>query len=526
MSSQTTIDNLPVEMIYELFKYLQLKDLFACSLVNKYLREVYASFRLFRLAASDDSRFGWWHYPSRRVKEIEKCQLKLFGRLAEQPLLCNLKHLALSSQKKLAFDLNQFHKLVHLEIGGRLGEMKLSLTLPELRILAIHQADFPLSIDCPELSVLIYEGRADGSLLEVKHPETIRRLETYLFDPKLSRFKNVEYLALRSLSELSQLPEFEETGKAILPSLPRLRELHFKTTLSKLWFGPINLGNLLDRFKEALKEFLEEAERLKGSDFKFTLGGFLMTQTTLEEFDFGQLVQNGKQVALPDEYIIIKNWPFVDGIFDFITHLDYDPFIFQIPKESLSEFVQKFPRMCSVKANMVRDESHLLEFLRLSNSLIILNLESPDLDQEFYDQLPTAAPLLIKLNLGPEDGRDQSAELEELELNFDFVGKLPRLLEYSIRQLVPFWSLDSLIRGSSRLTRLEKATIYFRSINPMSPRKIFHISKSSKVWKISERGPWARTLAETQNTDEILNYLQALKIDSQETLLRIREFLN
>ena len=54
------------------------------------------------------------------------------------------------------------------------------------------------SIDCPELNVLVYRETTNASLLKVKHPETIRKLETSMFGPKLAPFKNVECLVTRS----------------------------------------------------------------------------------------------------------------------------------------------------------------------------------------------------------------------------------------------------------------------------------------------------------------------------------------
>ena len=113
-----SIDDLPPEMICELFEYLQPKDLAACSMVNKRWHSIYGGFRMHRLVAVDYDNWyydlGKWYNSNQAIRE-ERSHLKIFRLLAEKPLLSNLKHLALSGELDLN-ELNRFRQLVHLEI--------------------------------------------------------------------------------------------------------------------------------------------------------------------------------------------------------------------------------------------------------------------------------------------------------------------------------------------------------------------------------------------------------------------------
>ena len=141
---------------------------------------------------------GKWCYPDRKIESKELCHSAMFSRLIDNPLLSNLKHLALtvcSFPFKLE-ESNRFTNLMHLKINHPYGlGTELNLNLPKLKVLVIYHRSFRsrLSIDCPSLSVLVYNEREELNLLDVKHPETIRKLETNMVGSKLLRFKRVEF---------------------------------------------------------------------------------------------------------------------------------------------------------------------------------------------------------------------------------------------------------------------------------------------------------------------------------------------
>ena len=94
MSSSTTIDNLPTEMICELFKHLTPKDLLVCSMVNKRWHSIYADFKVRRLVTTDDllDYYLNWCDSNQAVQEEELCHRNLFNFLVDKPLLSNLNH--------------------------------------------------------------------------------------------------------------------------------------------------------------------------------------------------------------------------------------------------------------------------------------------------------------------------------------------------------------------------------------------------------------------------------------------------
>ena len=494
MSSPTSIEDLPVEMIGELFKHLQLKDLAACSLVNRRWHSIYTDFKVHRLVITGDDyhlRFNQWSYPDRRVEQFELCRVETFSRLANQPVLSNLKHLAfngLLSESYRKFDLktlNHFKELVQLEFNSYLAKKKVDLNLPKLKNLTFHLRNdcCPLTIDCPELSVLNYREDPGMNLLKLKHPETIRRLETDMIDWKLRPFKKLESLVT---------VHFKAIKKATLLSLPELKELHFNAGISEPLFRKFTISSVrsLDAMRQALKVFLDDVEELKGLDFKFTFAGFLMTPQTLDQFDFGMRIEDGKKVIQPNEYVYMKNLPLVDSdaTLQFINGLDYTCLMSYAPEQIPGDFFRKFTRVQSVMARVVQDKPNFLQFLKSLSSLRRLDLEDPQFNQEFYDQLPVSAHSLEHLNLlgASVDGLESNYGLLGTQankfcgLNFDFIGKFNRLTGLVVFHKLTIGSLDSLRRSSGKLV---DCFIRFRL-----KEKNFFIRKdsNSKLWKVFE----------------------------------------
>ena len=472
MTSLTTIDDLPPEMIDELFRHLHLKDLAACSLVNRRWHSIYAAFRLHRLVVFESFQFfGKWSYPKRRVRSVERCQPDMFNRLVEQPLLSNLKHLAISG-KHPQFDadkLNRFSQLERLEIDGYLDKKKVNLKLPKLSVLAVHSWNDRvfLSVDCPKLSLLVYEeGNPEESrtLLVVKHPETIKKLVTNISNLKLRQFRNAECLVT---------DELERISKATLLSLPRLKELHYNSSIEKLFGKFEDVIGTPDRLKRMLIEFMDEAKVLKGSDFKFTFAGFQATKIMLGLIDFDvQIVEwDGiKHLEVSKEYIYMKNYQLLepDVPLDFIHHVDYSSLMSNVAGEIPKWFFEKFTGIDSVSAKGVQDERHFLWFLKSTSPLGTLFFAGPPFSQEFYDHLPAIVHSLNTLILVRIV--DQCLE-KEFELRFDFIANLPCLAYFNADLPLSFGSLASLIRSLGKFTS--------GSFNFLFTRNRFRIEKNA-----------------------------------------------
>ena len=401
MSSPTNLDDLPPEMINELFKHLPVKDLATCAQVNKRWHSIYIAFKMDSLVVfgNEDTGlfefdFRHWSYPGRKVGDEELCRLRFFHHLANRPLLSELKHLALWDIRcELVSKVKRFKKLVHLEINevsfrslnGRRANRILKLNHPKLKVLVTHHlANCRLSIACPELNVLAYKENENVNLLEVKHPETIRKLETNMVGPKLSRFKRVECLVTR---------EFKMINKTTVLSLPELKELHYNVAIGELFWKFQYAVGTLDKVEEALREFFEDKAVLNRPGFKLKFAGFRLSNfLMLDKIDFGvQVVESDgfKREKVTDEYVYLKNYQLIEpGALHFIKTVDYSRLMDNggIP----DCFARKFSQVQCVRVRgAVEDETNLLQFLRSLSWLRTLNVYHSFLSEElFYDKLP------------------------------------------------------------------------------------------------------------------------------------------
>ena len=512
----TSIDDLPPEMIRELFHYLRLKDLAACSLVNKCWHSIYAAFKLHSLAITDYEKTIFdvfnakkWYHSKRPFREAERGVPAIFGRLVEKPLLSNLRQLAICGYWfHYNFDfnvLNRFEKLVHLEIRISLREMKVHLNLPKLKVLAFHVNEHCLLfVDCPELSTLLYQG--DANLLDVKHPETIRKLETDLVGSDLvkfkKKFKNVECLVTKRPEAIS---------KATLLALPRLRELRYNRDIENLVGFDFRRGSMvatIDRMKRTLNEFLREAKRLKGSDFRFTFAGFQLTNVKLEQIDFG--VQSGREWVY-NEYVYMKNYHLIEpGAINFLQNVNYGSLLRNATGELPRCFSQKFTDIRWVLAvDVIEDPDQLLRFLKSLRSLECLELVTAGLGQEFYDRLPASTRSLSELQL-------HGYQVDVLVLNFEFIGEFSCI---SCLKIQPPLSLESSTSLANSLPG-ERSIFVEYDIDPRIHMKEFLIpplrygrENHIKIRKDEWSKFWAIDIAghSASNPKEIVNYFEPLQ---------------
>ena len=490
----TCIDDLPPELLCMLFKYLHVKDLAACSLVNKRWYSIYSVFKVRRLVATD-SLVSKWCGSDETIPVNEQCPPQTFCRLAEKPLLSNLRQLALCANE-FKFDLNElnrFQQLVHLEIDIPF-ENKVNLKLPQLKILVFGYVNehCALSIDCPLLRTLFYYAETEESLLEVKHPESIRKLETNLLGPKLAQFKNVECLVTS---------EFRAINKDTLHSLPALKELRYDKHIELVFNELFIVGGMPDEVKQTLKEFRHEA-KLRGNDFRFNFAGFQLTKVNVDQIDFG-VSEPCKRVS--NEYVYMKNYRLIEpGALPFIHRVDYHLLLSHVTGEFPRCFSQKFTgiRRVFVK-KQVQDERQLLWFLKSLRSLRDLDLQGVRLSQEFYDQLPASAPSLDTLFLN-----DYYSE-NELRLNFDFIGHLTGLLYVHIVQPLSFESLSSLVRW---LGKPAFASVSVLSQERLKKRCIGNEGEQFRIEKESNSTKWTvfkrdSLLFQSDKPDEIIQFV-------------------
>ena len=502
----TGIEDLPPEMINELFKHLHLKDLVACSLVNKRWYSIYAGFKVHRLAVTADKRqypySKWYQSEYWRAEDQEMCSdRKMFSRLLDRPLLSNLKHLALCGGGRPRIDLNQlnrFSQLVNLHVDLiSLDEGSVHWNFLKLKVLVLDGVmsnRVPPSIDCPELSVLINKAEPNERSLDVKHPETIRKLETCMVGAQLAPFKGVECLVTE---------QFEAIDEATLQSLPKLKELHYKRPINQPFQDHSSEVGALERMKRTLREFVANAKALRGSDFKFCFAGFELTRVCVDEIDFGIRVVDESECLL-NEYVYLKNYHLIDpnDTLEFISCLDYSNLI-DVTRDIPSWVFKKLPGIRVITTSRrVKGIGHFFWFLKSVRSLHHLWLRHSRLGQEFYDQLPAFLPSLGALYL---------TESKKLQLDFDFIGQLAHLeqIEIELDYSPSFKVLTSLLRIPARLEARVELTFYFKE-------ELCFVRKEtgSRLWLADvpddDDDDEPQTTFQSENQEEIVNFFEEL----------------
>ena len=497
--SSASIEDLPPEIISMLFKYLPPMDLAACSMVNRRWYSIYATFKLHRLAAIGNVPFelGNWSYLDRRIEATERCHPAIL-RCSTKKLLSNLEHLLVFGSWS-EFNpnwLNRFSQLVHLELyiddfDNAKWKMNwdINLKLPKLKVLAFHCFNpGNLLIDSPLLNTLAYTGE-DASQLDVKHPETIRKLATNMTGPKLAPFKDVECLITK---------EFKAIEMPTLLWLPRLKEIRCTLNIENL------IGKwpriTVDFVKERLNEFMDEAKRLRGSDFRFNFAGFQLANVDIDEIDFGAEVDRYGRERVCKENVYMKNYHLIESdALKFVRIVNYTCLLKHATEEFPSCFFQKFTGIEEVEVHgLVKDPDHLLWFLKSLKFLKRLWLENAVLSQEFYDQLPTAASWLTRLEFRG-DWRNK------VHLNFDFITEFSctSLSSLDLQQALSLESTISLVRSSADLKKL------FLTVCLKENYSLYAVKKrGASSWKIFKR---TETLFETENPEEIVDFLEGLR---------------
>ena len=516
----TVIEDLPLEMICELFRHLHLKDLAACSMVNKRWQLAYSDFKLERLVVFDQCDYyylvGEWRYSDREVEDKELCHLRTLKSLADKPLVSKLKHLLLCDYCS-GFDPNQlncFQNLVHLEINTEYISKdinEISLRFKKLKILTFNKEivcryvnqKTRFLVDCPELNVLLYRENTQfekvRTYLDIQHPEKIRKLETNMVVSELARFKNVECLITDNLEVIS---------KSALEALPKLKELHFNQCIWSLFKSNSKRPGTMNRIKRILREFLTDLEVFSKPDFKFRFAGFPLTETMLEGLDFGMETLEDRDRWLTfekvsNEFIYMKNYQLIhpDDTLRFIRRLDYNCLIANVTNEIPSDFFKKLGSVQVIVCGAVGELNHLLWFLSsLGSKVKEIEIEGVQLKQYFYDQLPSVTPSLVILRI-----KRVSLCRNELQLCFNFIDKLPRLSMIFITEGLTIESISSLVRCSDKVTDV---SFFYQTKKNTFPAQKSRALDSEGLWWFSASFP---SYSKTTNPDELINYFVKLK---------------
>ena len=473
----TTIEDLPPEMIGELFKNLPLKDLIACSLVNKRWHSIFNDFKVHDLAVQDMVLVGInkWTFPCSPFLDHELCDLNLFNRFARRPQLSNLNRLALLCDGPVSTNqLIQFSRLQHLEIHTP-GP---TLNHPNLEVLVIHKRNSdPLTINSPKLRVLAYEEEQD--LIRVVHPATIKKLDTDMLAPKLKQFLNVECLVTWDMNAIN---------KATLQSLPSLKKLHFDLDIQDAFslFSTNQTGSSLARMKRKLNKVLESAQRRAGFEFQFA--GFDATEIMANRIEFDVQRVQGQDETVFNESVYLRNFDRIQpNVLTFVRNLNYNLMMRNAAEDQAGHlpagFFEKFAGLDLVDAGgVIQNEQHFRWFLESARPLVTLYLNGSQLGVDFFGDLAKLHPSLQELHM---DALDQAARPVDLT----FLKGLQELKTLQIRGVM---STEHVRMFIDLLDDLVSTQVYF---------EIECENKSVFAEKVRHTREWRLSVEDESSTD-------------------------
>lgn len=194
----------------------------------------------------------------------------------------------------------------------------MNLHFPKLKVLAFRCGNVycPLTIECPELKVLAYPGEPEEvHLLNIRNSDKIRKLITNMFGAlKLAPFKNVECMVTE---------EFKVFSKETLSCLPRLNEIIYNQSITRLMYlFNLKVGSLI-KIKRKLREFSNDVKLLGRPDFQFRFCGFQLNKINLDDIDFGLRVKKNRAEEVDSLYVYLQNYHLIDpgalGFFETIN---------------------------------------------------------------------------------------------------------------------------------------------------------------------------------------------------------------
>ena len=516
MDQTASIDDLPPEMLSELFKHLNLKHLAVCSMVCKLWNQLISRHKVTRLVVVPRGlkKERWWHV-SRPVDEyLEVCPLRMFATLLCRPILSSLKHLRINVYHGLAQlepnDLNLFRQLIHLEVDYPIvrPNTEINWILPNLEILKVRLYEHDrISIDCPKLKVFSSDCRP-GVSIDVKWPETISTLCAALYGSQLTKFKNIETYKCTA--------ELQFVNDALIEQLPRLKMLEVCGDPQDLYFTL----QTVDGVREFLKRLLSDRRKVLRSDLKLFFAGIeIVDEALVDRLDLQALdVGVGNSTRLSNEHLYFGDYPadqrpnLLDEL-EFVQKANYTRLMSLMNELPPDYFMRFYHVRCISTSGDIQRPEHFATFIKRLEFVEHLELLYPSLQQEWYDRLPSICSLRsITLY-----------ESEAIELSFDFLGRFEPFIEMldvdRELSLNSASSLPNLIK-SFKVWYVRKFRFKFRGANAMirmrKSNEDSDQSDGSHVSYVELDGDYdvlvgRKLQLERANSTEVVNYFEQLE---------------
>lgn len=358
---------LPNELIFIIFKKLNVRDLSILRIVNKRFKKI-SEHSVDELIVLDGIPDNFWYLTDCR-KSPTKTDLIPYDKYSAFrsifKLELSLKRLELNDNDFVLSDLNSFKNLEHLEIVCQL-KSDTELDLPKLKLISICLVNndlklnnYKLNLKSKKLEVVCF-GDTNNSTVTVAYPENVKHLMLDSSNYNIEPFKNLEHLTLYFNSYLD---------KDILTKFKRLKILDLELEEDE---------QFLNAFHHVLKQRLV----LRRSDLILRLYNVeIYNQSMLEEYS-----------RLSSFEFQLKNLDQLTGCmseFFEIQILDYEFLLRHFESRIPKSFYDKFFNLSVVNLGNLESfqEDQCRSFLSNLICLKSLHLTDCDFSQSFYDKL-------------------------------------------------------------------------------------------------------------------------------------------
>lgn len=389
-------ENLPVEIHYNVFAYLNISEILDLRLISKRFLNLIKSYNIKELSFLKDYYYDHkenWFSTAKLIRLSVQVPYSRFHLLRRNPPtnLYNLKYLNIVDTTISLNDINKFKKLQILMIDEAVITHGNRLTLPDLKALSFGSVYVSsLKLHAANLTSLSISHTVLNKT-EFKHPLSIKYLKLKKYQTKALQLINLECLELEDSRDLitNDLLKFKSLKKIRITSFISFD--HFETLVG---FGERN-GREVSTYYRGVR--LNETHNYKECRESW------------------------------EEYFQMENYKDLDDDLNYFKHLIYSNMIDKFPNSHPSNFFKKYTNIQKITiCSMVEDQDRLLHFIAGCQNLYYLIINFSSLDQQFYDQLATVSLLFI-LNITLED---------DIEINFDFIMNMPYLRELETDQEV------------------------------------------------------------------------------------------
>ena len=400
-------------------KCLPVNEILDCKLVNKQFYSVIKALKLRKLVITDHN-FRSRHFHSNEPVDyghrVKINSFRLFEPILAEQIFTNLKSLLIDLTRvcmeiESSESINRFRRLERLEVDGLTlkNVQRFALNLPLLRTLSIRNLDHlygtiqpnrrgcTIAIDSPKLTNLRIEIQKTCQI-EFVLSESVKFLEISDWQQFVYELTELEYLYCRRIKSLTNVNDF-------LCKFEKLKELH------------------MDAEQQVFEQMVEQKRRLKRMHPKIFVIGVHFEHRAPENFQWQD------EVELDEEWMAAFYWEHRDkvaSILPFIRVFDYGILEMHFGNRIPSEFGHKFTGLYQLKVTSVRWANQFVQFLSDCRFIRNLYLDAAELDQHFFNTLPTLCPTLEALTIFDQPG-----------LDYNFLFKFRSLVTVTVANELP-----------------------------------------------------------------------------------------